>query len=100
MKKFGIEALRSVALAGHGGAGKTSLVEACLFDATALDRPGRVEDGTSTTDFDPDEQRRHMSINVSLAPLAWREHKVNLIDTPGYVDFVARSSPRRGSRMR
>ena len=88
MKKFRIEALRNVALAGHGGAGKTSLVEACLFDAAAIERMGRVEDGTATSDFDPDEQRRHMSINVSMAPLAWREHKVNLIDTPGYADFV------------
>jgi elongation factor G len=88
MKKFRIEALRNVALAGHGGAGKTSLVEASLFDAAAIDRMGRVEEGSSTSDFDPDEQRRHMSINVSLAPLAWREHKINLIDTPGYADFV------------
>src|SRR5947209_5655505 len=88
MKKFGIDALRNVALAGHGGAGKTSLVEACLFDAGAVDRPGRVEDGTTVSDFDPDEQRRHMSINVSLAPLAWREQKINLIDSPGYTDFV------------
>ncbi len=88
MKKFGIGALRNVALAGHGGAGKTSLVEAGLFDGGAIDRPGRIEDGTTTADFDPDEQRRHMSINVSLAPVAWREHKINLIDTPGYSDFV------------
>jgi elongation factor G len=88
MKKFRIEALRNVALAGHGGAGKTSLVETSLFDAGSVERLGRVDDGTSVSDFDPDEQRRRMSINVSLAPLAWREHKINLIDTPGYADFV------------
>lgn len=88
MKKFPSEALRNVALAGHGGAGKTSLVEASLFDAGAIERLGRVEEGSAVSDFDPDEQRRHMSINVSLAPLAWREHKINLIDTPGYSDFL------------
>ena len=100
MKKFGIEALRNVALAGHGGAGKTSLVEACLFDTGAIDRAGRVEEGTAATDFDPDEQRRHMSINLALAPLAWREHKINLLDTPGYSDFVGEVVSATGSRMR
>src|SRR5213593_3486550 len=88
MKKFRIEALRNVALAGHGGTGKTSLIEASLFDTGAIERLGRVEDGTTVSDFDPDEQRRHTSINVSLAPLEWREHKINVIDTPGYPDFV------------
>ena len=88
MKRYKAEAIRNVAIAGHGGTGKTSLVEAMLFDAGAIERLGRVDTGNATTDFDPDETRRHMSVNVALAPLEWREHKINLIDTPGYADFV------------
>jgi len=88
MKRYKAEAIRNVAIAGHGGTGKTSLVEAMLFDAGAIERLGRVDAGNATTDFDPDETRRHMSVNVALAPLEWREHKINLIDTPGYADFV------------
>jgi elongation factor G len=77
-----------VAVVGHGGTGKTSLVEAMLFLAKATDRLGKVDDGTATTDFDPEEQRRKHTINASLAPLEWKDHKVNLIDAPGYPDFV------------
>jgi elongation factor G len=88
MRRYKVEALRNVALAGHGGAGKTSLTEAMLFDSGGIDRPGRPDDGTATTDFDPDETRRHMSINAAIAPCEWREHKINLLDTPGYADFV------------
>jgi len=82
------ERIRNVAVVGHGGTGKTSLVEAMLFLAGAVDRLGRVDDGTATTDFDPEEQRRHHTINASLAPLEWKGCKVNLIDAPGYPDFV------------
>jgi elongation factor G len=82
------ERIRNVAVVGHGGTGKTSLVEAMLFRAGAVDRLGRVDDGTATTDFDPEEQRRKHTINAALAPLEWKDHKVNLIDTPGYPDFV------------
>jgi len=77
-----------VAVAGHGGTGKTSLVEAMLFAAKAVDRLGRVEDGTTTTDFDPEEIRRKLTVNAALAPLEWQETKLNLIDTPGYPDFI------------
>jgi len=77
-----------VAVAGHGGTGKTSLVEAMLFAAKAVDRLGRVEDGTTTTDFDPEEIRRKITVNAALAPLEWQETKLNLIDTPGYPDFI------------
>src|SRR5579885_3076624 len=59
-----------------------------LFAAKAIDRLGRVEDGTTTTDFDPEEIRRKITINAALAPLEWRDHKVTLIDTPGYPDFI------------
>ncbi len=89
MKPYPLDRIRNVAVVGHGGTGKTTLVEGMLFAAKAIDRLGRVEDGTTTTDFDQEEVRRRHTINASLAPLEWREHKVNLIDTPGYPDFVA-----------
>lgn len=73
---------------GHGGTGKTTLVEALLFEAGAIDRLGRVDDGNATTDYDPEEIRRKHSINLALAPLQWRGYKVNLLDVPGYPDFV------------
>jgi len=88
LKKYSVEAIRNVALVGHGGAGKTSLAEVMLFDTGAIDRLGRVDDGTATTDFDPDETRRTMSINAALAPFEWREKKINVVDCPGYLDFV------------
>ncbi|HYO30673.1 MAG TPA: elongation factor G, partial [Thermomicrobiales bacterium] len=69
-------------------AGKTSLVEALLFDTKATTRLGRVEEGNTVTDFDPDEIKRRISVCASVAPLEWRETKINLIDTPGYADFV------------
>jgi elongation factor G len=80
--------IRNVAVVGHGGTGKTSLVEALLFVAGAVDRLGRVEDGTTTTDFDPEEIRRRHTINASLAPLEWAGTKITLLDTPGYPDFI------------
>jgi elongation factor G len=80
--------LRNVVLLGHGGAGKTSLVEAMLFNTGAVNRLGRVDDGTSISDWDDEERRRNMSINTSLIPCEWERHKLNMIDTPGYMDFV------------
>lgn len=88
MKKYGTEFLRNVALVGHGGAGKTSLAEAMLFTAKSINRLGRVDDGTTIMDYDPEETRRQISINASLAPVEWMDHKINLVDTPGYFDFV------------
>jgi elongation factor G len=88
LKRYSSEQIRNVAVAGHGGVGKTSLVEAMLFQAGAIDRLGRVDDGTTTTDFDPEEVRRRHTINASLAPVEWDGTKINLLDTPGYPDFV------------
>src|SRR6478672_8733753 len=88
MKAYKTEAIRNVGLFSHGGAGKTSLVEAMLFTAKATSRLGRVEEGNTTTDFDPDEIKRRMSIQLALAPVEWDEHKINLIDTPGYTEFA------------
>ena len=88
VKSFPAEHIRNVAVVGHGGTGKTSLVEGMLFLSKAVDRLGKVDDGSATTDFDPEEQRRKHTINASLAPLEWKHTKVNLIDAPGYPDFV------------
>src|SRR3990172_5803559 len=84
-----ISKIRNVGFAGHGGVGKTSLVEAILFAAGAINRLGRVDDGTTTTDFDPDEIKRKISLGTSVAFCDWKGHRLNLIDTPGYGDFVA-----------
>jgi elongation factor G len=88
MKSYRTEQLRNVALVGHGSAGKTSLAEALLFASGAITRLGKVEEGNTVSDYDPDEQRRRISISLSLLPCEWRDHKVNLLDTPGYADFV------------
>ncbi len=88
MKNYGPQFLRNVALMSHGGAGKTSLAEAMLFTAKATTRLGKVDDGTSILDYDPEEVRRQVSINTALAPVEWNNHKINILDTPGYFDFV------------
>ncbi|HUS15310.1 MAG TPA: elongation factor G [Chloroflexia bacterium] len=87
MRAYTTEAIRNVGLFSHGGAGKTSLVEALLFNAKATSRLGRVEEGNTISDFDPDEAKRHMSLQIALAPVEWRDHKINLVDTPGYAEF-------------
>ena len=88
MKDYGSEKIRNVCLLAHGGAGKTTLAEAMLFNTGALDRFGKVVDGTTTTDYDPEEIKRKVSISTALAPCEWKDHKINVIDTPGYFDFV------------
>src|SRR5919201_1884131 len=70
------------------GSRKTSLTEALLFAAGAINRTGRVEDGNTVSDFDPDEIAKGISISLALAPFEWKEHKVNLLDAPGYADFI------------
>jgi elongation factor G len=82
------EKIRNVALVGHGGAGKTTLAEALLHRAGAINRLGRVEDGTTVCDHDPEEQRRGLSLSLAIAPFEWKGTKVNLVDTPGYADFI------------
>jgi elongation factor G len=88
MQSFPPERIRNVALVGHGGAGKTTLAEALLFCAGAITRQGRVEDGTTTTDFEPEETERGISLSLALASFEWHGHKINLIDCPGYADFA------------
>jgi len=88
MKSYSSEAIRNIALISHGSAGKTSLAEALLFTSGAINRLGTIETGTTTTDYDPDEIKRQVTINVGLAPLEWDGVKINLLDTPGYFDFI------------
>lgn len=88
MRSFAPDAIRNVALVGHGATGKTTLAEALLAEAGAIPRPGRVEDGTTTCDFEPEEQHRGVSLGLALAPFEWKDHKINLIDTPGSPDFL------------
>src|SRR3990170_744952 len=80
--------IRNIAFFSHSGAGKTSLAEALLFNAGVISRLGRAEDGTTTSDYDPEEVKRKISINLALLPFQWHGVKINLMDTPGYADFV------------
>ncbi|MBI4286564.1 MAG: elongation factor G [Chloroflexi bacterium] len=82
------EEIRNLVLLSHNGAGKTSLAEIVLFTAGAISRLGRVDEGTTTSDYDPDEIKHRMSINLSMLPCEWQGRKLNILDTPGYADFV------------
>ena len=88
MKRTETAKIRNIALVAHGTAGKTTLTEALLFCAGATTRLGRVDDGTTTTDFDEDEIRRKISISTALAWAEWKGHKLNLVDTPGFAAFL------------
>ena len=88
MKHYTADKIRNIGLFSHGGAGKTSLAEAMLFATGATTRLGKVEDGNTVTDFDVDEIKRRMSISLALAPVEYDEHKINVVDVPGYADFV------------
>lgn len=88
MKDYTPDKIRNVALAGHGSTGKTSLAEAMIFAAGGTTRMGKIEDGSTVSDWDPDEQKRQFSLNLSLVPLEWKDHKINVVDTPGYMDFM------------
>jgi elongation factor G len=87
MKDYTTEQIRNVALAGHQGSGKTSLIEALLFTTSAITRMGKIAEGTTVSDFDEDERSRQLSINTTLIPLEFQDCKINLLDTPGYPDF-------------
>jgi elongation factor G len=88
MNEYATGQLRNIVLLGHGSAGKTSLVEAMLFASGAINRMGNVEDGTTVADFDDEETRRHISLNLAIIPVEWEGCKINVLDTPGYTDFV------------
>ncbi len=88
MKKYTTDKLRNVAFVSHGGAGKTTLAESLLHISGAINRRGTIEEGTTASDHDPEEIKRQVSINAALLPCEWQNHKVNIVDTPGYFDFV------------
>ncbi|MDR2506318.1 MAG: elongation factor G [Oscillospiraceae bacterium] len=88
MKEYQAESIRNVAVLGHGSEGKTTLTEAMLFASGAVDRQGRVEDGATTTDFEPEETKRSISLSAAVAPVEWNDAKINLIDVPGYFEFI------------
>jgi elongation factor G len=88
MKEYKTEQLRNIALLSHGSAGKTSLAEAMLFNTGAINRLGKVDEGTTVSDYDEEEIRRHISLNTSIIPCEWNGYKINVLDTPGYLDFV------------
>ena len=89
MKVYDAASIRNVALIGHSGAGKTQLVSALLFDAGAVNRLGRVDEGTTVTDYDEEEIARKHTLSASLAYAEWSKHKINLIDTPGMANFLS-----------
>jgi elongation factor G len=89
MKVYDAQSIRNVALVGHSGAGKTQLASALLYDAGAVNRFGRVDDGTTVTDYDEEEIARKHTLSCSLAYLEWNKHKINLIDTPGSANFLS-----------
>ncbi len=88
MKDYLAKDIRNLSIIGHGSVGKTTLAEAMLFTAGAIDRQGRVEDGQATMDYDSEEIKRHISLQAAMAPLEWKNRKVNLVDIPGYFDFA------------
>ncbi len=88
MANYQTKDIRNIALMGHGSEGKTTLTEALLFAAGMIDRQGKVEDGTTVTDFDPEEIRRSISISAATAPIDWNGKMLNIIDVPGYFDFI------------
>ena len=88
MKVYRTDEIRNVVLLGHGGSGKTSLAEAMAYVSGATNRMGKITDGNTISDFDKEEQKREFSISTSLVPIEWEKAKINILDTPGYFDFV------------
>ena len=88
MNVYTTDKVRNVVLLGHGGAGKTSLVESMAYLAGITSRMGRVEDGNTVSDFGKEEQKRKISISTTVVPIEWEGVKINILDTPGYFDFI------------
>ena len=91
MKSYAADKVRNVVLLGHSGSGKTTYAEAALFYSGATKRFGKVDEGNTVSDYDPEEIRRKVSISTSVLPVEWQDTKINFLDTPGYFDFVAES---------
>ena len=88
MKEYKSESIRNITLASHSGAGKSILGEALLFYSGAINRMGKIEDGSTVSDFDDEEHRRNITIYTSVLPVEYKDVKINLLDTPGYTDFL------------
>ena len=88
MRDYKINNLRNVGIIGHSSSGKTSLTEALLFASKSTDRLGKIEDGTTVSDFDQEEKKRNISLSASVIPIEWAKIKINLVDVPGYFDFI------------
>ncbi|MBZ4667222.1 MAG: translation elongation factor 2, partial [Defluviitaleaceae bacterium] len=88
MKTYTMDQIRNVVLLGHGGCGKTTIAEAMLYVTGQIKRQGKVDEGNTVSDYDPEEIRRKFSINTSIIPVEWKDAKINILDTPGYFDFV------------
>ena len=88
MRIYQTSKIRNVGILAHGGAGKTSLTEAMLYNAGHTTRLGKVDEGTTTTDYLPEEIKRKVTVSTALAPVEWKDHKINILDTPGYADFI------------
>ena len=88
MNEYTTQKLRNIAMISHSGAGKTMLADALLFKTGAINRVGKVEDGSTVSDFEDEEQRRGLSLSTSIIPVEYKDHKINLLDTPGYPDLV------------
>ena len=88
MKAYNAKDIRNIAIAGHGGRGKTTLAEAMLYTAKATDRLGRVANGTTVLDFDAEEKKRKATVSTAVAAIEWNGAKINIIDTPGLFDFA------------
>ena len=89
MAEFITNNIRNIALLGHGGSGKTTIAEAMLYATKAIDRMGKVTDGNTVSDYDPEEIKKGFSINLSIEPVVWKDTKINIIDAPGFLDFKA-----------
>ena len=87
MKDYDTTAIRNIALLAHGGTGKTNLAEAMLYNCNVIERQGKIADGNTAFDYDPEEIKRKFSINLSVGSVEWNDTKINIIDTPGYFDF-------------
>ncbi|NOG49697.1 MAG: hypothetical protein HND48_09830 [Chloroflexi bacterium] len=92
MKEYTTEQIRNVALVGHQGCGKTSLVEALLYNSGAITRLGRIEDGTTVSDWDDDERQRQISVSTSLIPIEFNDVKINVLDAPDSRTFRVKSA--------
>src|SRR5260221_1982385 len=93
MKVYTAEHIRNVALTSQVGSGKASLIDAALYDSGVVTRQGKVHEGSSVADYDPDELKRSMTLNAKVLPVKWKNTKINFIDTPGYADFMGEVKP-------